>query len=88
MNGRARPRHPDSAAVGSPARIENYVSIGSRLTILPGVSMGEGGVVGAGTVVAKDIFAWADVIRKSTKVVRERSRVRYTLSQRTRVLLL
>ena len=35
--------------------IEDNVWIGSRVLILPGVTMGEGAVVGAGSVVTKDI---------------------------------
>jgi len=38
-----------------PVRIENGVWIGARATILPGVTIGRGSVVGAGAVVSKDV---------------------------------
>jgi acetyltransferase-like isoleucine patch superfamily enzyme len=36
-------------------KIEDYVFIGTRAMILPGVTLGEGSVVGAGAVVTKDV---------------------------------
>ncbi len=36
-------------------RVERRVSIGSNATILPGVTIGEGALVGAGAVVTKDV---------------------------------
>lgn len=38
-----------------PVMIEDYVFIGPRVTILPGVKIGKGAVVAAGAVVTKDI---------------------------------
>jgi acetyltransferase-like isoleucine patch superfamily enzyme len=38
-----------------PTRVERYVSIGTNATILPGVTIGEGALVGAGAVVTKDV---------------------------------
>jgi acetyltransferase-like isoleucine patch superfamily enzyme len=38
-----------------PVRIENKVWLGRGATILPGVTIGEGAVVGAATVVTKDV---------------------------------
>lgn len=86
MDGRARPRLPDFAAVGSPVRIENYFFIGSSVTILPGVSIGEGAAIGAGAAVTKDIQDWAAAIGIPEKAVRERPRVCYMLSKETRAL--
>ncbi len=43
-------------------KIEDYVSIGSSVTILCGITIGAGAVIGAGSVVTKDIPAgeiWA-----------------------------
>lgn len=38
-----------------PVTIEDYVFIGPRVTILPGVKIGKGAVVAAGAVVTKDV---------------------------------
>lgn len=43
--------HPEFA----PVTIEDYVFIGPRAIILPGVTLGKGAVVGAGAVVTKDV---------------------------------
>lgn len=45
-------------------RIRDYAFLGARCTILPGVTVGEGAVVGAGALVTKDVGAgevWAGV---------------------------
>lgn len=42
-------------AVFAPVTIEDYVFIGPRAIILPGVTVKKGAVVGAGTVVTKDV---------------------------------
>lgn len=39
----------------SPVKIEDYVFIGPRAIILPGVTIGKGAVIGAGAVVTKDV---------------------------------
>jgi maltose O-acetyltransferase len=41
--------------VAAPIRIGNGVWIGSRATILPGVSIGDGAVVGTGALVTRDV---------------------------------
>jgi acetyltransferase-like isoleucine patch superfamily enzyme len=38
-----------------PVEISDFVWIGSRVTILPGVSIGRGAVVATGSVVTKDV---------------------------------
>ena len=45
----------DFRAVCAPVFIEDYVFIGPRAIILPGVSLKKGSVVGAGAVVTKDV---------------------------------
>ncbi|HPB55807.1 MAG TPA: sugar O-acetyltransferase, partial [Candidatus Aminicenantes bacterium] len=54
--------HPMDAAVratgleyGKPVVIGDKVWLGARVTICPGVTIGEGGIVGAGAVVTKDV---------------------------------
>jgi acetyltransferase-like isoleucine patch superfamily enzyme len=43
----------------APIRIGNDVWIGAHCTVLPGVAIGDGAVVGAGSIVTKDIPAWS-----------------------------
>jgi maltose O-acetyltransferase len=49
--------HQDFAAIEAPVNIGNYVFIGPRAIILPGVTIGDGAVVAAGAVVTKDVPA-------------------------------
>jgi len=49
----------DSTEIYKEVVIENYVWIGSDVTILPGVKIGEGAIIQAGSVVAKDIPKYA-----------------------------
>jgi acetyltransferase-like isoleucine patch superfamily enzyme len=46
---------PDFEAIIKPVEIGDYVFIGPRVTILPGVKIGNGAIVAAGAVVTKDI---------------------------------
>lgn len=45
----------DFGATTQPVHIEDYVFIGPRAIILPGVTIGKGAVIGAGAVVTKDV---------------------------------
>ena len=49
------PRSPDFAGRIRAVRIEDYAFIGTRAMILPGVTVGRGGVVAAGAVVTKNV---------------------------------
>jgi acetyltransferase-like isoleucine patch superfamily enzyme len=44
--------------------------IGTNTLILPGVTVGEGAIVGAGSLIAKDIPAWCMAFGRPAKVVR------------------
>ena len=49
---------PQFAPISKPVKIEDYVFIGPRAILLPGVTIGEGAVVGAGAVVTKDVASY------------------------------
>ncbi len=54
-----------------PTLVRRSASIGSNATILPGVRIGEGAVVGAGAVVTRDVPDRAVVAGVPAKVMRE-----------------
>ncbi len=51
-------------------RIHDNVYIGTNATLLPGVTIGEGSVIGAGAVVTKDVPAYSVATGIPAKVVR------------------
>ena len=51
-------------------RIEENASIGMRSIILPGVTIGKGAVVGAGSVVTKDVPPYTVVVGNPAKAIR------------------
>ena len=60
--------------------IDDYVVIGTRVTILPGVHLGKGAVVASGAVVARDAEPYSLVGGVPAKHIRYRSKdLRYTL---------
>jgi Acetyltransferase (isoleucine patch superfamily) len=52
--------------------IEDYVFIGPRAIILPGVKIGKGAVVAAGAVVTKDVAPFSVVGGVPAKIIGER----------------
>lgn len=52
-------------------KISNKVWIGFNCIILKGVTIGEGAVVGAGSVVTKDVPAWTIVAGNPARIIRE-----------------
>lgn len=50
--------------------IQNGASIGANATLLPGVTIGQNAMVGAGAVVTKDVPAKAVVVGNPAKIVR------------------
>lgn len=59
-------------ASSAPVEIEDYVFIGPRAIILPGVKVGKGAVVGAGAVVTKDVSEFKIVGGVPAKEIGER----------------
>lgn len=57
LDPEARRRHATKGAKCAPITIEDEVFIGARSLILKGVSIGRGAVIGAGSVVTKDVRA-------------------------------
>lgn len=58
--------------VVKPIVVEDRVWIAARAFILPGVRLGEGAVVGAQSVVTRDVPAWSVVAGNPARVVKER----------------
>jgi acetyltransferase-like isoleucine patch superfamily enzyme len=53
-----------------PTLIKKGASVGSSTTILAGVTIGEGAIVGAGSVVTKDVPPWTIVAGNPARVFR------------------
>jgi putative colanic acid biosynthesis acetyltransferase WcaF len=54
------------------------VFVGAKALILPGVNLGEGSVVGAGSVVTKDVEPWTIVAGNPARPIRKREFTRHT----------
>lgn len=55
--------------------ISDDVWIGANVTVLPGVKLGRGCVVGAGSVVVKDVPAFCVVVGNPAKIIKRRGLV-------------
>ena len=71
--------HPRDAAtrracleLGRPVRIGNAVWVGGGAIILPGVTVGDEAIIGAGSVVTRDVPAGATVVGNPARVVARR----------------
>ena len=68
---------------GGDVTIEDYVWVASRATILPGVRIGRGAVVAAGSIVTKNVPPMAIVGGTPAKIIgTRRSGLKYTLNYR------
>lgn len=69
------PVHPDSRnsgyEYGIPVTIGDNVWIGGDVVILPGVTIGSNSIIGAGSVVTKDVPEWVIAAGNPCKVVRK-----------------
>lgn len=71
---------PDFREAGAPVVIEDYAVIGTRVTILPGVTVGRGAVVASGAVVAKDVAPFTVVGGVPAGYIKDRNKnLKYTL---------
>ncbi|MEG0517594.1 MAG: acyltransferase [Bacteroidales bacterium] len=50
-------------------KIGRNVQCGARVMIMPGITIGDGAVIGAGSVVVKDIPAWAIAVGNPAKAI-------------------
>lgn len=67
--------------VSKDVTIDDYVWIGARVMILPGVNAGKGSVLGAGAVVTKNVEPYTIVAGSPAKKIGERSKeLDYSLS--------
>lgn len=74
-HGRNFIEHKDWSDVNSKSiKICDDAWIGMNVIILKGVTVGEGAIVGAGSVVTKDVPAWTVVAGNPAKVVKELKR--------------
>jgi len=64
---------PEFGIVYEPVVVEDYVYIGPRAIILPGVRIGRGSAVGAGSVVTKDVAPHVLVGGVPARYLRDRS---------------
>ena len=62
----------DMEAGHAPIVVEEDAFIGARVTVLPGVTIGRGAAVGAGSVVAKDVAPGATVVGNPAREIRRR----------------
>jgi acetyltransferase-like isoleucine patch superfamily enzyme len=72
-------------AVSSPVAVGDYVFIGPRAILLPGVTVGEGAVIAAGAVVTKDVEPYTIVGGVPAKPIGERNikNLKYRLTRKT-----
>lgn len=71
-NGQHDVDDPRFKAIFAPVVVEDYVFIGPRAIILPGVNLKKGAIVGAGAVVTKDVEEFKIVGGVPAKVIGER----------------
>jgi len=71
---------PNFAEIAGVVTIDDYVVIGTRVTILPGVHIHEGAVIASGAVVTKDVDAYTVVGGVPAKYIKDRAKnLHYTL---------
>ncbi|WP_318011557.1 CatB-related O-acetyltransferase [Mesorhizobium sp. CO1-1-9] len=59
-------------SVEGPTEIGNDVWIGLRAVIMPGITIGDGAIIGAGSIVTKDVAPYAIVAGNPARLLRYR----------------
>ena len=54
--------------------IEDFACVGVNCIIMPGVTLGEGSVIGAGSIVTKSTLPWTIYVGSPAKAVKEREK--------------
>lgn len=54
-----------------PTKVCKGASIGANATIVCGITIGEGAMIGAGSVVTKDVLPWTVVVGNPAKILRK-----------------
>ncbi len=64
------PRRIESVAPARPIRVERNVWIGFDVCVLPGVTIGEGSVIGARSVVVEDVPPYSVAVGNPARIIR------------------
>ena len=75
----------DDSYITKDITIGDFVWVGSRVIILPGVNIGDGAIVGAGSVVTKDVPKLAIVAGNPAKVISQRSTLDFEAAKRAMI---
>ena len=57
----------------APVKVENWAWIGFNVSVLAGVTIGEGAIVGACSIVTKDVPAWTVAAGNPARLIREQT---------------
>jgi putative colanic acid biosynthesis acetyltransferase WcaF len=68
--------HPDFPLISSTIVIGDYAWVCARASVLPGVAVGEGAVLGLGAVAAKDLEPWGVYAGSPARRVKDRKQKR------------
>lgn len=69
---------PDFDGDIQPVAIGDYVWLPQRIVVMPGVRIGDAAVVGTGSIVTRDVPAYAVVAGNPARVTRERARLSFS----------